>query len=545
MHGFAHTSARRNDLTVAAASSSAHASFMLKKGSGMATMYRVDGKNADGTVNTSKKGKWVIEYVNRLKSGPKRPRLLINGATETKAESIRDHVETMVDAAYRRDRLPPTTRAWIDSLKGSKFLDRLEKLGLISVARAPMQQERRLNEFIDDYIERFGEGKKKATITRWRQCKTLLLRHFDAGAPLTEITTGHAIQFDHYLRNCHRLRTSSKEPYSESYVRRMCSIAAQFFGHAVDLRLINDNPFATKAIKKSPPSNVGNKEFISLEDAGRILNQFTNPEHRLIFVLMRFGGLRMPSEPSRLRWGDIIWRDGLPKRIRVTSPKTEHHQGKDCRYTPVFPEIRMELLAVKGDRTPARDEFVLQCLQGRSASYFDKHFWKAVDAAGVPRWKKKFNALRSTRANELREKGFRDVLVNEWLGHSEPVSLRHYRSISDADYEDAARFSAQQVQESSGTERIDAPSGRLDGACLPDNSIPCRGLPLFEVGDTGLEPEITSLVTPEGCGEHGIQGRARGAESGALDVVRHWNRLSEEARNEILGIVRKETAIEN
>ena len=54
----------------------------------------------------------------------------------------------------------------------------------------------------------------------------------------------------------------------------------------------------------------------------------------LIFALARYGGLRTPSETKSLKWGDVDFERG---RIRVPSPKTEHHEGKGSRLIPLFP----------------------------------------------------------------------------------------------------------------------------------------------------------------------------------------------------------------
>ena len=57
-------------------------------------------------------------------------------------------------------------------------------------------------------------------------------------------------------------------------------------------------------------------------------------------ALSRFGGLRCPSEVLSVRWADVDWKRG---RIVVTSPKTEHHEGKGSRVIPIFPELRPTL----------------------------------------------------------------------------------------------------------------------------------------------------------------------------------------------------------
>lgn len=52
---------------------------------------------------------------------------------------------------------------------------------------------------------------------------------------------------------------------------------------------------------------------------------------------MRFGGLRTPSEHHALTWDDINWAQN---RILIRSSKTEHHEGREDRFVPIFPELR-------------------------------------------------------------------------------------------------------------------------------------------------------------------------------------------------------------
>ena len=81
-----------------------------------------------------------------------------------------------------------------------------------------------------------------------------------------------------------------------------------------------------------------------------------------IFTLSRYGGLRCPSEHLALCWGDINLDEGV---MTVHSSKTEHHEGKDSRVVPIFPELRLyfekafnEFETANG-RSPASSEPVI------------------------------------------------------------------------------------------------------------------------------------------------------------------------------------------
>ena len=504
----------------------------------MASLYRVDKTNADGTKNTAKHGKWMIEYINPFTDGPRRPRIAFDRLTQNQAETIREHIQNLIAAASRRGALPPTTQAWVDSLAGTKLLERLAELGLVAVPKvqAPVK-EKTLKEFIDEYIEEFSKGKKPATRTRYETCRSLLFEYFDKDMPLSQLTVGHARGFDHFLRNRKQSRRAIPKGLSESYVRRMCSMASQFLRFALDSELIEKNPFSSNMIKKSSPKS-SPKRSISREDADKILQQLTDPQHRLFFVLMRFGGLRMPSEPRVLQWKDIEWKNGHPWKIHVTAEKTAHHDGGGQRIIPAFPEIARELLAVKGEREPQPNEPVLTCLQDKCDSIFRKPLIEAIEAAGVDKWEKLAITLRATRANELRDEGYRDALVNLWVGHSQKISQRHYATISDDDFDRATQIRQQQVDESGGMERKDAPQVRLDHADLPAMSVPCRTFPSIEVGDTGLEQRNATSCHTTTLDEDKIRRLIESADFAALEVLTAWKHLPTAVQNEILSIVR-------
>ena len=136
-------------------------------------------------------------------------------------------------------------------------------------------------------------------------------------------------------------------------VRRRCGFAKQFFRAAMRKRLIAANPF--EGLDATVRGNRARDRFVTRQEADAILAACPDGEWKLIFALARYGGLRCPSEHLALRWGDVDWGRG---RIRVTSPKTAHHEGKAERTFPLFPELR-SLLEEMFDAAPEGTEFVI------------------------------------------------------------------------------------------------------------------------------------------------------------------------------------------
>jgi len=100
-------------------------------------------------------------------------------------------------------------------------------------------------------------------------------------------------------------------------------------------RLIEANPFDD--VRTKAPATSDRQRFVSPEETSALLEACPSIDWRLIVGLSRYGGLRCPSEVLSLRWQDVDWERS---RLRVTSPKTEHHPGKDTRVIPLFPELR-------------------------------------------------------------------------------------------------------------------------------------------------------------------------------------------------------------
>lgn len=96
-----------------------------------------------------------------------------------------------------------------------------------------------------------------------------------------------------------------------------------------------------------------------------------------MIVLSRFGGLRVPSEALVLQWADVDWEHS---RIRVRSPKTEHHAGGGERLVPIFPEIREHLQAVY-DAAPEGSTHVVS--RYRAGANLNPHFRRIISRAGL------------------------------------------------------------------------------------------------------------------------------------------------------------------
>ena len=246
--------------------------------------------------------------------------------------------------------------------------------------------------------------------------------------------------------------------------------------------LIDRNPFA-----KLKSSVVGNRDrdfFVTQEMAQKVLNTCPDAQWRLLFALSRFGGLRCPSEHLVLRLDAVDWDAG---RIRIDSPKTEHHEGKAFRMIPLFPDLRPYLEEVWHQAAPGETHFITRYRE--PSQNLRTQLTKIIKRAGLEPWPKLWQNLRASRQTELEER-FPSHVVCQWLGNSQQVARRHYLQVTDEHYADAVRgarsiFVASTAPQGAANEKSDA--------CETARTSLVSQCVAPSVGDTGLEPVTSAL----------------------------------------------------
>jgi integrase len=291
-----------------------------------------------------------------------------------------------------------------------------------------------IESFLDYYI-RSRTDVKASTRMQLNLVKRRLVEFFGPNRQLGSIAPGDADEFRLYLSQTTRNNTLA-ETMADNTVRRTCGRAKQFFRAAVRKKLIDDNPFADMK-NCQVRGNHAREFYVTREMAGRVLAACPNAEWRLLFALGRFGGLRCPSEYVRLRWEHIDWKGG---RVRVTSPKTEHHEGKASRDLPLFPELREHLAESHKLAGRPKSGYVLARFGSAVTDRLEKNLGpemaKIVRKAGMKPWPKLFQNLRSTRQTELTD-SFPIHVVCAWLGNSEVIARKHYLQVTDDYFEKA------------------------------------------------------------------------------------------------------------
>ncbi|HBE67464.1 MAG TPA: hypothetical protein DDW52_04875 [Planctomycetaceae bacterium] len=206
----------------------------------------------------------------------------------------------------------------------------------------------------------------------------------------------------------------------------------QMVRHAVKLGIASRNPFESVDIDLD--SDQAKNYDIPHDDSLAILEACPDQEWRTLYSLVRWGGLRCPSEVLNLRWADISWDRG---RFKVTSPKLARYKNKKERIVPLFNEVRQELEAlreVQQARKPDKSaQYVIQRYRD-SETNLRTTFQKICDRAAVPRFPKPFMNCRQTRRNEMEKAGWRDAVLNAWFGHGKGTAAKYYSRATEEEY---------------------------------------------------------------------------------------------------------------
>jgi len=124
------------------------------------------------------------------------------------------------------------------------------------------------------------------------------------------------------------------------------------------------------------------------------------------------------------------WRLGLinkenlaENKLRVPSPKTEHHTGGESRMIPIFPELRPYLEEVF-DAAQPKQQYLITRYRSKNAN-LRTQLLRIIKNAAVDPWPKLFQNLRSTRETELAEE-YPLHVVCAWIGNTQAVAAKHY-----------------------------------------------------------------------------------------------------------------------
>lgn len=415
----------------------------------------------------------------------KRKTIRLSGVNKAGAAEVASKVQGIVSARISGAPLPNAVAEWLANL-GDELHSKLTAAGLCDPRRS-ISLAAFVDGLIADWEGRQGKAKPAArTVINWKAARGKLCEYFPEDRQLSEFTTEHAKAWRVWLTEKHAPATVS------AHVKR----AKQFFREAVEQGYLLASPF--EGLIAGDDSNAERKAYVSTDDAQKLIDAAPDAEWRLLIALARYGGLRTPSETLRLRWCDINWEAGT---MRVTSPKTAK-QGKGSRLVPLFEELLPHLLEAR-EVAPADAVYCVTRYRD-GESNLRTQLGRIIDRAGLEAWPRLWHALRASRATDLCDR-FPSHCAAEWLGHTEEVARKNYRSVTP-EHMALARGEAPTRHPGQDTNQEPAGGGARGGATPPgiggnaaphaappqrknpEKTIVSRGLMRGKVPRRGVEP---------------------------------------------------------
>lgn len=374
---------------------------------------------------------WIIEN----KTGSKAVQFELNGKTKTitvmdaegvkskykaDARQFQTHIEHLVREKESGGivQIPSTTLVWLDSVQGSPIEKRLVKLELIA-SREPTTVVT-ISEWLRRFIASRPDVKESTRIT-YGNIQRNLTKCFDARKAVASFTPGDGDLFRAWLVGTENL--------AENTVRQRIRLARQVFAAAIRAKLLTENPFAH--LSAHVRGNAKTFHYVSMDDYQKLIDAAPDNDWKAIIALARIGGVRCPSEVLGLTWADVDWER---MRVRVTSPKTEGHDGHGERIIPLFPQLH-DVLRDAFDAAEDGTVYVVNRYRDTGQN-LRTTFGKIITRAGLTKWPKLFHNMRASRATELVAE-FPQHVCSSWMGHSAEVASEHYLRVRDTDFDKA------------------------------------------------------------------------------------------------------------
>jgi hypothetical protein len=245
---------------------------------------------------------------------------------------------------------------------------------------------------------------KLSTVQKIESCYSHLQEYFGVDTCLREIVELEVERF-------YRL---SLERLSKVTVSRNFRDFRSLFSYALEQRFVSFNPFPRVA---RFDVNVDRHFYVDRSMVVRILEHCRDDRERLLVVLCRYAGLRIPSEIRDLRFCDM--RDN---RIRI-------HKGTKTgvRLIPMFSEVREIFSRLSG----FPDELIFSDVFGDVRNIL----LRAIRLSGVVRWPKLFINMRSSLITDLMRMGYCSKSLDSFFGNTEGVRRIHYEQYNrDREY---------------------------------------------------------------------------------------------------------------
>jgi hypothetical protein len=334
-------------------------------------------------------GNWQLNFSEH---GKQKTLYLGKSFTASAADRVARIVTEIIACRDCGDALPADVLRRVGALP-QRVRESLERFGLVVG-----QYDQTLSELFQRFIKTKAHKKPK-TIKHYNQWFRRLSGFFGAETKVSSIQRSDVERFADFCIDV----------LSPCTVFRGLGTCRIIFRYAVELGIISRNPFSQ--VRRGQRTNEFRQYYVERETINKVLTACENDFERLIIVLARFGGLRIPSEIRHLRYGDFT----------DTVIKIHQDTKTGAREVPLFREIKEVFRRLSG--TPGDLIF-----SGNLVKEWGQ--WQmlacTIERVGLTRWPKFFVNCRSSCITDLSEMGYSEKTLDSIFGNSTEVRKVHY-----------------------------------------------------------------------------------------------------------------------
>lgn len=309
--------------------------------------------------------------------------------------------------------------------------DRYRRLGLLPGGYTKPVE--RLGGYLKSYLDPRRPEVKEGTWIFYQHTWNRLIEFFGENRLLSSITAADARSFRTWMETSNKRDKpkdgSPPKPLAINTIRRRTGFCRQIFRQAMEDGLIARNPFA--GLPASVRSNKERQHYVPMEVVDKLLAVAGSTRWRVLLLLARHAGLRMPSELANLKWEHIDWENGF--LTVADSPKTAHHANRAKRLVPMSPQLVTELAALREENGVKEGKIFPEVV---TTTNLRSGFLSLIKKAGVQPWPKVVQSLRASCASDF-ARTLAPHIAAAICGHTQQIAQEHYWMVSTSDLKGA------------------------------------------------------------------------------------------------------------
>lgn len=342
------------------------------------------------------------------KFNSKRHTLRLGQASREVAVVVQQKLDRLIQCRQLGTQLDSELLAWLHGM-GDALYSNLVQAGLAE-PRGPSSLGDLLKAHDSSLIAR---RVKESTLCNNRILHGNLLKFFGAKRRLDAIGLQEAEKFFQFLND---KGGRYDGPLAIATVSNRIKRAKGVFAYAIKNHWLSKNPF--DHVRTGSEVNHSRDVYVLPEIFEKVVGMSADKELRWLLALVRYCGLRCPSEITILTWANVDWAGGV---LVVNSPKT----GR--REVPIF-AAAVPYLNDAWDAAPKFEPLMFPRHQGTGTAITNR-LESLCRKAGEVLWAKPMVNMRASAERDLMAAGYPIDRVAAWLGHSPVIALKHYSRV--------------------------------------------------------------------------------------------------------------------